>query len=166
MRRHRAFLAIGLGAALVAVAAGWVVAHTHESSPAAQRGSPVDVSRVLPGRFVHVESGEPSTRFLPLGLGPQDGRTLSAQRAYNLLVSGSAKLQPIPASVQAYYGVLTDRSASPRAVHTRVWGFVSTSGCDSTGGGPAAAQRCRLWEFVNARSGHDLGVLSQEVLPN
>ena len=55
------------------------------------------------------------TTFLPLGLGPQDGRTLSAQRAYNALVSDSPKLNPIPATVRPYYGVLTDSAASPAA---------------------------------------------------
>ena len=60
---------------------------------------------------MHVESGvaahDASCRS---GLGPQDGRTLSAQRAYNALVSDSPKLNPIPATVRPYYGVLTDAS--------------------------------------------------------
>jgi hypothetical protein len=151
------------------------VVHADDSAPAAHRVRTVDVSDVVPGRTVYVESGEPSTTFLPLGTGPLDGRSLSAQRAYNLLVSDSAKLQPIPATVVPYYGVLTDRNASPMAQDTRVWGFSTITGCMIVGGvaapgdptlPPYPPQRCRVWEFVNARSGHDLGVLTQEVLSN
>ena len=102
----------GLAAALVAVGVGWLVQRSHDTPPA-RRSSSVDVTAVVPGRTVYVDSGVPSTTFLPLGLGPQDGRTLSAQRAYNVLVSDSAKLNPIPATVRPYYGLLTDGSASP-----------------------------------------------------
>lgn len=173
MRGRRALVVTGLAAALLASAGTWFVLHTDDSAPAAHRKPSVDVSEVIPGRTLYVESGEPSTTFLPLGTGPLDGRSLSAQRAYNLLVSDSAKLQPIPATVVPYYGVLTDRNASPRAVDVRVWAFAIESGCtDALGTGPSdavttsRATDCRLWEFVNARTGHDLGVVSQEVLPS
>ncbi len=175
MRHNRSLVVTGLVAVLLAVAVVWVVLHADDSSPAAHPKSAAQVPDVIPGRTVYVESGQPSTTFLPLGPVPQDGRTLSAQRAYNLLVSDSAKLQLIPATVQPYYGVLTDASASPMAVNTRVWAFTTTSACTVIGGIPAPgdptpspppADRCRLWEFVNATTGHDLGVISQEVLPD
>jgi hypothetical protein len=171
--RGRTLLVSG-AVGLVAAAGIWFAAHDRGSAPEAHH-STVDVTRVLPGRTVYVESGQPSTTFLPLGPGPVDGRTLSAQRAYNLLVSDSAKLQLIPATVQPYYGMLTDGSASPMALHTRVWGFATINGCIVSGGAVAPGdptpssppdQRCRIWEFVNATSGHDLGVITQEVLPD
>ncbi len=145
-----------------------------DHDPSARSGASA-VPPVVPGRVVHVESGVATTTFLPLGLGPQDGRTLSAQRAYNALVSDSPKLNPIPATVRPYYGVLTDPAASPTAVNVRVWAFAVDSGCrGSDSGGPAASEsrtrsgptRCRLWEFVDARTGHHLGAISEEVLPN
>lgn len=125
---------------------------------------------LVPGRYVYVEAGQPGTRFLPLGTAPQDGHTLSAQRAYNLLVAGSAKLQLIPAGIQPYYGVL-DYWARPR----RVWAFTTTGTCAISPGRPVPGDptpspqpvpRCRSWEFVNATTGHDLGILTQEVLPD
>ena len=158
-------------AVLVAAVGGVVVLVRMSQGPANPPAS-ADTS-VVPGRVVHVESGVRSTTFLPLGLGPQDGRTLSAQRAYNALVSDSPKLNPIPATVRPYYGVLTDSAASPAADHVRVWGFAVDSGCrdgddsvSSDAGAPSGASGCRLWEFVDARTGHHLGEISQEVLPN
>jgi hypothetical protein len=172
MRGRRALTVAGLASALVASAGAWFVLRAGDPAPAGRRGPSVEVSQVIPGRTVYVESGEPSTTFLPLGTGPRDGRSLSAQRAYDLLVSDTAKLQPIPATVVPYYGVLTDRNASPMAVDVRVWAFATESGCTySDGAAPSEAvtasrpTHCRLWEFVDARTGHDLGVLSQEVLP-
>jgi hypothetical protein len=174
MRGRRALVATGVVGVVLAAGSVWFVQRSDDTPPSTHDSS-IDVSVVMPGRYVYVESGEPRTKFLPLGPGPVDRGTLSAQRAYNLLVSDSAKLQLIPAAVQPYYGVLTDASASPMALHTLVWGFATVSGCVVTGGGPAPghptpssppAQRCRIWEFVNARSGHDLGVITQEVLPD
>jgi hypothetical protein len=62
---------------------------------------------------------------------------------------------------------------TPKAVDRRVWAFAVESGCTSTGSpgssdDPAATRpaHCRLWEFVDARTGHDLGVISEEVLPD
>ena len=157
-------------AVLVAAVGGVVVLVRMSQGPANPTAS-ADTP-VVPGRVVHVESGVRTTTFLPLGPGPQDGRTLSAQRAYNALVSDSPKLNPIPATVRPYYGVLTS-AASPPAVHVRVWGFAVDSGCrdrddsvSSDAGAPSGASRCRLWEFVDARTGHHLGEISQEVLPN
>jgi hypothetical protein len=158
-------------AVLVAVVGGVVVLVRMSDGPSSPPAT-AD-ARVVPGRVVHVESGVRTTTFLPLGLGPQDGRTLSAQRAYNALVSDSPKLNPIPATVRPYYGVLTDSAASPAADHVRVWGFAVDSGCrdgddsvPSEVGASTGASRCRLWEFVDARTGHHLGEISQEVLPN
>jgi hypothetical protein len=172
--RGRRGVVVLIGALLVLATVGVVlVVHgRHGAGPTSTRRVPAaDDTAVVPGRTVHVESGVPSTTFLPLGSAPKDGRTLSAQHAYNLLVSGSPKLIPIPATVQAYYGVLTD-AAPAGAVNVRVWGFAVESGCARSGTPPAsdaAAQprrtHCRLWEFVDARTGHDLGMISQEVLP-
>ena len=36
----------------------------------------------------------------------------------------------------------------------------------SDAGAPSGASGCRLWEFVDARTGHHLGEVSEEVLPN
>jgi hypothetical protein len=174
MRGRRALVATGVVGALLVAGSAWFVQQSHDG-PSPSPDASVDVSMVTPGRYVYVESGERRTRFLPLGPGPLDGHTLSAQRAYNLLVSDSAKLQLIPATVRPYYGVLTDAAASPMALHTLVWGFATIGGCVVIGGvpepgdpspAPPPAQRCRIWEFVNARSGHDLGVITQEVLPD
>jgi hypothetical protein len=159
---------------LLSLVGAWIYLDRHDTAPAAKRGTATDPSVITPGHILQVESGQPSTTFLPLGPAPVDGITLSAQRAYNLLVAHSAKLQLIPATVQPYFGVLTDGSASPMALHTRVWAFATTSGCVIAGGSapgdptpwPPPAQRCRIWEYVNARSGHDLGVPTQEVLPD
>ena len=149
--------ALGVAAALVALAGGAVGLATLGDQVRPSSAPPTD-ARVVPGRVVHVDADARATTFLPLGAAPQDRSTLSAQRAYNLLVSDSAKLQLIPATVQPFYGVLTDRGADAAAV--RVWAFAAESRC---AGGVDA--RCRTWEFVNARTGHDLGVIAQEVLP-
>lgn len=161
-----------LAAALVvlATAGGGTVAlarHDWGSAPS-RSGAPVEPP-VVPGRVVHVDSGVRMTTFLPLGRGPQDGRTLSAQHAYNALVLSASKLSPIPATVRAYYGVL----AAPAAVDVRVWGFAVASDCSPGAGSsptgastPAPPTRCRLWEFVDARTGHDVGGISREVLPD
>jgi hypothetical protein len=173
--------AAGLVGSLVVLAAAssGVVLARHElgSSPAKPSSTAAASAQpsVVTGRVVQVESGVPSTTFLPLGSESLDRHTLSAQRAYNLLVSDSAKLQLIPATVQSYYGALTDASASPTALHTRVWAFATTSGCIVVGGvaapgdptpSPVPRQHCRIWEFVDATSGHDLGVITQQVLPD
>jgi hypothetical protein len=124
------------------------------------------VPPVTLGQMVYFDGPhDASMTFLPLGAAPQDDRTLSAQHAYNALVETASKLSPIPATVQPYYGSLTDRDASPMAVDTAVWGFAVVTGCTYTGVPPAHHSRCRQWEFVGARTGHDLGVIEQEVLP-
>ena len=162
-------------ALLLVVAVGGVVAwvrYDDQAAPPVPAQTTSGAPPIVPGTIVHVESGVRATRFLPLGAAPVDGHTLSAQHAYNLLVSSSAKLSPIPASVHPYYGVLTDAAASPVAVDLRVWGFAVESGCLDRDGSPrsdtstpSTVTRCRLWEFVNARTGHHLGVITQEVLP-
>ena len=164
-----------MAALLLVVAVGGVLAWVRHDDEVPQRVPVASTPRelpIVPGTIVHVESDVRATRFLPLGPAPEDGRTLSAQHAYNLLVSSSAKLSPIPATVHPYYGVLTDAAASPAAVDLRVWGFTVESGCLDRGGAPrsdpstpSTVTRCRLWEFVNARTGHHLGVITQEVLP-
>jgi hypothetical protein len=150
--------ALGPAAALVALAVGaaGVAVLRHDHQPSAPSAAD---RRVVPGRVVHVETGVRSTTFLPLGPTSPGGATLSAQRAYNLLVSDSAKLQLIPATVQPYYGVLSDRVAGVGAAGVRVWAFAAESGCSD-------GARCRTWEFVDARTGHDLGVVTREVLPD
>lgn len=170
---------MGLVTSLVvlAAAAGGAVAivrHDHDSSPSAR--GPIDSRSfppIAPGSVVHVETDVRTTRFLPLGPAPVDGRTLSAQHAYNAMLGSSSLSAPIPAEIHAYYGTLTDSSTSPMAIHLRVWGFAVRSGCVYTFVLPSAGQptpsrpsRCRKWEFVNARTGRDLGVISQEVLPD
>jgi NAD(P)-dependent dehydrogenase (short-subunit alcohol dehydrogenase family) len=171
---------IGLATALVLLVAGGgaVVWARHDLDVTRQdppASSVPDGTPIVPGTIVHVESDVRATTFLPLGSAPDDGRTLSGQHAYNALVQDASKLNPIPATVRAYYGVLTDARTSPPAVHLRVWAFAVTSGCVTSGGVPAPGdptpspppqRQCRLWEFVNARSGQALGVMSQEVLPD
>lgn len=131
---------------------------------------------VVPGRLVYLDgTRDPSTVFRPLRSQPRSGGVMGAQLAFNALVQDASKFSPMPASVRAYYGRLTDRDASPMATRTRVWGFAAVAGCVTTGGpvpigspapSPAPPQRCRQWEFVDARTGHDLGVFAQEVLPD
>lgn len=147
-------LTVLLGIAVLLGAAAVVLVHqARQATPASSDWSSGPGAVVL-GQAVHVESGVPRTSFLPLGSAPEDERTLSAQHAYDLLVSGSAKLNPIPATVRAYYGLLTDPSAPTGPVHVRVWAFAVESAC------------CRLWEFVDARTGRDLGPAAREVLPD
>ena len=160
MGRRRSLVA-GLAVALLVSGGVWSALRSDGTSPAAQGQTRPDLSGIEPGRVVHVETDVRSTTFLPLGAGPQDGGTLSAQRAYNLLVGGSPKLQLMPATVQPYYGVLSATGLVPRALDVRVWAFASESGCPNV-----AAGRCRLWEFVDARTGRDLGVVTHEVLPD
>ena len=162
-------LAAGVCCGVVLAGIGIGVLTHDDGSPAS---TPVDLTDVILGRAVHVESGVPGTRFLPLGSAPVDGRTLSAQHAYNAMLEYPSLSAPIPAGVRAYYGVLTDRSTSPAAKNVRVWGFAVESDCPNPSrspetGEPAPLQpvRCRHWEFVNARTGLNLGVITQEVLP-
>jgi hypothetical protein len=159
-----------LAVLVVAAGAGGTVAWVHRGTPH-HDAAPTAVESVVPGTVVHVDSGVRTTTFLPLGRAPQDGRTLSAQHAYNALVMDASKLSPIPATVRSYYGLLTDPSRSPRPVHVRVWGFAVDAGCDDATGRSAAAgptdapgAECRLWEFVDAWTGHHLGMLSRQVL--
>ena len=174
MRGRRGVGVLVAAVVVLAVAVVLLVQHQEAATPtAAGRATRGEVSAVLPGEMVHVESGRRSTRFLPLGSAPMDGRTFTAQHAYNMLVSSSPKLNPIPATVTPYYGVLTDASASPTALHVRVWGFAVVSDCRGTGGpsasgAPTSARptRCRLWEFVDARTGRHVGVISEEVVPD
>jgi hypothetical protein len=133
----------------------------------------VDRSAVVLGRTVHVETGVPSVRFIPLGAAPSDRGTWSAQHAYNALVQDPSKLSPIPATVRPYYGLLHERSASSRALNVRVWAFAVEGHCTDRGAAtvfaPATVSsraRCRLWEFVDARTGESVGEVSQEVLPD
>jgi hypothetical protein len=128
---------------------------------------------VVQGRSVHVDTGVSRTTFLPLGSAPADGRTLSAQRAYNAMLQSPSLAAPIPAGVRTYYGLLTHRFTPPVAARVRVWGFAVESRCvfsdaPLASGEPTSSvpTRCRKWEFVNARTGHDLGVITQEVLPD
>jgi hypothetical protein len=164
---RRVLLAAGVCCG-VALAGVGILTHD-DGSPAS---APVDGTEVVLGRSVHVESGVRGTRFLPLGPAPVDGRTLSAQHAYNAMLGSPSLAAPIPADLRAYYGVLTDTSPSPMAKNVRVWGFAVVSGClgslaSPKSGEPTSPQpvRCRHWEFVNARTGLDLGVITQEVLP-
>ncbi len=160
-----------VAALVVAAGVGGTVAWVSHDGGSDQGPAPATVETVVPGTVVHVDSGAPTTTFLPLGPAPQDGRTLSAQHAYDVLVLSATKLSPIPATVHPYYGLLTDPSRSPRPVHVRVWGFAVDGGCDAAGGRPALAATaaapgtaCRLWEFVDAWNGHHLGLLSRQVL--
>ena len=166
--RRRVAMPVG-AAVLLAVATLLLVDRLGSSPTSTPKTGDGDVPGITLGRTVHVESGVPSTRFLPLGSAPDDGRTLSAQRAYNLLVSGSSKLSPIPATVRPYYGLLTEVAAS-KSAHVRVWGFTVLSPCHDTTPAEASTTsqptQCRLWEFVDARSGRTLGTVSREVLPD
>jgi hypothetical protein len=165
-----------LGAALVVLtgaAGGAVALARHELGQAPSRpvaGAPPSPS-VVPGTTVYLDPEDRTATFLPLGLGPASGRLVSEQRAYNALVQDASKLSPIPATVRAYYGLLTDAETTPLAVDRRVWGFAVEAGCVDPGGPsgrPSSAThalRCRHWEFVDARTGRDLGVIEQEVLP-
>ena len=170
MRRIGVLVAgVCCAAAFAGIGVGVVVLNHDDGSPGAPPTA--DVSAVVLGRTVHVEAGTPSTTFLPLGSPPRDGRTLSAPRAYNAMLMSPSLSTPIPADVMAYYGLLTHRFTSSRASHVRVWAFAVESGCVSVHGTPLADEptplpsRCRKWEFVDARTGHDLGVITQEVLP-
>jgi hypothetical protein len=159
---------------VVAVSAGAValVWQGDSSSPSSRSDSASpSVPPVLPGRPVHVDTAAVGTTFLPLGAAPVDGHTLSAQRAYNAMLRTPSFSALMPVGVRPYYGLLTHSFTSPVATRVRVWGFAVESSCvyadtspprDST---PPAGTRCRKWEFVNARTGHDLGVITQEVLP-
>jgi hypothetical protein len=124
----------------------------------------------VPGQKIHLATDTTRTTFVPLGPQPDDGRTLSAPRAYNAMLSSPSLATPIPAGITAYYGVLTSaEGASPGAV--RVWAFTVDSRCELSSGARAfdaplpLPHRCRTWEFVDARSGVDVGVITQQVLP-
>ena len=164
--------------ALAAAASGAAVAlarhgpHSSSAAPAAARVSPSAPVVVL-GSAVHVDADMAGTSFLPLGMSPVDGHTLSAQHAYNAMLGSPSLAAPIPAGVRAYYGVLSAGSTLATARDLRVWGFAVESGCVYSLGPPASGEptpsrpeRCRHWEFVNARTGRDLGVITQEVLPD
>ncbi len=178
-------LALVAALALLGAGIGAVVWSRHDLEPtrraahasaAPVAGASPDDTVVVTGSAVHVESGTRATTFLPLGAAPDDGQTLSEQRAFNALVADASKLTPIPATVRGYYGLLTDADASPPAVHVQVWAFAATSRCATSSGGapkpeaaassPRPQRQCRKWEFVDARSGHALGVVSREVLPD
>jgi len=170
--------ALAVVAALVLLGAGvgavvWARHDLEPSRPDPSTSAVRDLTAVVVGSVVHVESG---TTFLPLGSAPDDGRTLSQQGAFNALVQDESKLSPIPATVHGYYGLLTDAGTSPPAADREVWGFAVTKACvDSMPPVPpgqpmptaAPPERpCRYWEFVDARTGHDLGVVTQELLPD
>jgi hypothetical protein len=172
MRGRRTTVLAGIGLELGA-AVVLVLQHVQGAPPAAARRTPAStLDAVAVGQPVRVTSGVPRSSFLPLGTAPRDDRTLSAQHAYDLLVSGSAKLSPIPASVRPYYGVLTDPSASPGSVHVRVWGFAVESDCGRAGVQPSEASPsprrtpCRLWEFVDAMTGRLLGEVARQLSPD
>ena len=124
--------------AVAGIGVGVVVLSHDDGSPGAP---PAGGSAVVLGRTVHVEAGRPSTTFLPLGSQPQDGRTLSAQRAYNAMLMSASRSAPIPADVMAYYGLLTTRFTSSRDSHVRVWAFAVESGCVSVHGTPLAVEQ-------------------------
>lgn len=166
-----ALVVIGLAGGGAVALARHDTAHSPPAPRAATSSHLERVTHTVPpvalGKMVYFGGPhDASTTFLPLGEQPQDGRTLSAQHAYDALVQKASKLSPIPATVRAYYGSLTDRNTSPMAVDTAVWGFAVVTGCVYTGVPPAHHSRCRQWEFVDARTGHDLGVIEQEVLPD
>jgi hypothetical protein len=159
--------------ALVAAGSGAIVLARLDLAPPGAR-SPAAGPRasLIAGSLVHLDQADPSLTFLPLLPGPRGARTWSAQHAYDALLATPTKLNPIPATVQAYYGLLNDASATPAAADLRVWGFAVESGCVYADEvrphgmwAPTYPARCRHWEFVDARTGHDLGVIEQEVLP-
>jgi hypothetical protein len=128
---------------------------------------------VIAGSVVHLDPTDPGQSFLPLFPGPRQAHTLSAQSAYDALLGTPRKLNPIPVSVRAYFGLLNDASTAPSAVGLQVWGFAVDSGCRYVGSADSSTAvigahpgRCRQWEFVDARTGHALGVTEQEVLPD
>ena len=163
---------------LAGAGGGAVVLTRHDLGPSpsaahARASTPAEPS-VVPGRIIYLDANDAGMTFLPLGPRPPDDRTLSVQHAYDALLQMPSKLNPIPATVSAYYGSLTDVDASPMAVNTRVWGFAVVRGClvtpappppGSPTTSPGPPMQCRQWEFVDARTGHDLGVMEQEVLP-
>jgi hypothetical protein len=158
---------------LVAASGGAVAWARHEtaSPPQVVRPTPSATS-VVPGRPVHLDEVDHTMTFLPVPRVPHGSGTVSAQHAYDALVDEPTKLNPIPATVNAYYGLLTDPSTTPVAAGLPVWGFAVEAGCVYSFGPPAStrptrpplAQRCRHWEFVDARTGRNLGVVEQEVL--
>jgi hypothetical protein len=160
-------VAVLVGAAVLLAVMVWV--HRHSSAPSA--GVPAkDVTAVVPGQTIHVASDLARTTFVPLGPQPDDGRTLSAQRAYNAMLSSPSLATPIPAGVGAYYGVLTGAEGMTQGA-VRVWAFAVESRCVLAFGALPPEEplpphlRCRKWEFLDARSGDDLGVITQQVLP-
>lgn len=66
---------------------------------------------------------------------------------------------PIPATVSAVYGYLTEDDTSPPADRMPVWGFRVRGGCINTFK-PTHAQ-CDQWTFARASDGKDLGVMDQ-----
>jgi hypothetical protein len=169
-------LAVVATLVLLGAGVGAVVWSRHDlepSRPDSSASAVPDRTAVVAGSVVHVE---PGATFLPLGSPPDDGRTLSQQSAFNALVQDESKLSPIPATVRGYYGLLTDVGTSPPAAHREVWGFAVTKACVYSmppvpPGQPmptaAPPERpCRYWEFVDARTGHELGVVTQELLPD
>jgi hypothetical protein len=159
-------------AAATAGAVAWGQHHRHPS-PATPALAADTAPPVVPGTVVRLDADHRAATFLPLGAQPRDGRTLTAQHAYNALVQTPTKLNPIPATVRAYYGVLDDPSTAPVTVDRRVWAFAVEARCLRTArpsltGTPTSLhpRRCRIWEFVDARTGHALGVIEQQVLPD
>jgi hypothetical protein len=163
---------------VVAAAGGGAVALARQAlgpstpaGPVAGSSSSPVASPIVAGTTVHLDPHDRTLTFLPLGLRPPSGAELSEQRAYDALVQDASKLSPIPPTVRAYYGLLTDPDTKPLAIDRRVWGFVVEAGCVDSGGRPGhrwsatGPVRCRHWEFVDARTGRDLGVIEQEVLP-
>ena len=160
---------------LVTAGAGAVVVARHDLGPPAHHDAADRPSAppVVAGTTVRLDDLDPTTTFLPLGTQPRRGARVSVQRAWNALVQDPSKLNPIPAAVHPYFGLLTDASATP-VRDLPVWGFAVETGCvhagapsGATSGAPTSPRhtRCRAWEFVDARTGRDLGVTEQEVLP-
>jgi hypothetical protein len=152
---------------LIVASGGAVTLARHDlssspSTPATRprQAEPSAAGSVTPGRVVHLVRSDGTTTFLPLP-SPRAGRTLSAQSAYNALVGERSKLSPIPATVGAHYGVLTDASTSPPEAGVRVWGFTVEAGCRPS---PGRKSTCRQWEFVDARTGRPLRGVERQVL--